>query len=271
MNLIFENNPLPIFIYDKETLFFLNVNSSAILLYGYTMDEFLSMTIMDLKPPEETPLLAKFLSTLKSESGSATDIKHKKKDGSIIIAEIFFHELAFNGRAARFVVVNDITERRKTEEENKENQRKLSTLISNVPGIVYRCKNDCNWTMEFVSEGCFEITGYKPEELINNNKISYNEIIFPDDRGYVFEEVRKALNKKEPYQLSYRIKDSSNEIKWVWERGRGIFSENNICLALEGFINDITPVKNYQAELIEAKEEAEEMNRLKSVFLANMS
>ena len=72
----------------------------------------------------------------------------------------------YNDRAARFVVVNDITESRRTEKENKENQRKLSTLISNLQGFVYRCMNDENWTMEFISEGCFELACYKPDDLI---------------------------------------------------------------------------------------------------------
>ncbi|MGE5796794.1 MAG: ATP-binding protein [Ignavibacteria bacterium] len=270
-NPIFENNPLPIFIYDRETLYFLDVNSSACVLYGYTRDEFLNMQITGLKPPEEVPLLTKFLSSINSESGKYSDIRHKKKDGSIVITEIFFHELIYNDKAARSVVVNDITESRRTELENKENQRKLSTLISNLQGFVYRCMNDEHWTMEFISEGCFELAGYRPDDLINNKKISYNEIIYHEDRAFVFEEVQKAVNRREPYQITYRIKTASDEIKWVGEKGRAVFSENNKILALEGFITDITKVKNYQAELIEAKEKAEEMNHLKSVFLANMS
>ncbi|MCX7918178.1 MAG: HD domain-containing protein [bacterium] len=122
----------------------------------------------------------------------------------------------------------------------QENQRMLSTLISNLPGMVYRCRNDRNWTMEFVSDGCYPLTGYQPNELINNNRISYAELIHPDDREEVWNKVQSSIQNTTSFQISYRIITATQQEKWVWEQGRGVYSDRGELLALEGFITDIT-------------------------------
>lgn len=121
-----------------------------------------------------------------------------------------------------------------------ESRRKLSTLIANLPGIAYRCLNDKDWTMEFISSGCREITGYDSEALIRNMKISFNEIIYEEDREMVWDYIQDAVENSEPYEIRYRIRTKEGNIKWVWEKGRGIFNAKGDLSALEGFISDIT-------------------------------
>jgi PAS domain S-box-containing protein len=146
-------------------------------------------------------------------------------------------------------VTRDITERKQAEEALRESQRTLSTLMSNLPGMAYRCRNDRDWTVEFVSEGCFRLTGYHPSDLIMNQKFSYASIIHPDDQEPVWNDVQAALQEKKPFQLLYRIRTASGEEKWVWEQGRGIFSSGGDLLALEGFITDITERRRAEEEL----------------------
>ena len=119
----------------------------------------------------------------------------------------------------------------------------LSTLIGNFPGMAYRCCPDGKWTMEFVSEGCFSLTGYYPQDFINNQRISLLELIYPSDRERVWYEVETALRQNRPYQLDYRIITATGCQKWVWEQGRGVFSPTGDLQALEGFIIDITQHK----------------------------
>ena len=116
---------------------------------------------------------------------------------------------------------------------------KLSALIENLPGMGYACLNDDNWTMQYVSKGCKELTGYMPEDLICNNRISYNEIIHPDDRELVWNLVQEAVSKKEKYHLLYRILTLTGQEKWVWEQGLGVFSNKGVLLSLQGFISDV--------------------------------
>ncbi len=123
-----------------------------------------------------------------------------------------------------------------------ESRRKLATLIENLPGMVYRCLNDSNWTMEFISSGALDLTGYSPDEIIDNRIISYNGIIHEDDREMVWDYIQNGVRKSQPYELRYRIRTKEKNIKWVWEKGRGIFSSRGELIALEGFINDITDI-----------------------------
>ena len=125
----------------------------------------------------------------------------------------------------------------------QESQRQLFTLMANLPGMVYRRRNDENWTIEFASEGCVELTGYHPQDLVNNNSISYKGLIHPDDRERVYDEVRKAVEAGQPFQLQYRITPARGEIKRVWEQGRGIASGDGKVEILEGFISDVTQQK----------------------------
>lgn len=148
----------------------------------------------------------------------------------------------------------DITERKRAEEALRESERVLSTLMSNLPGMAYRCLNDEDWTMKFVSEGCYALTGYQREDLIDNKRISYAKLISPQDQGYVWEGVQEALKEKRPFKLLYRILTSSGEERWVWEQGQGVFSPEDELVALEGFITDITDRKHAEEALREREE-----------------
>ena len=131
--------------------------------------------------------------------------------------------------------------------ENK--RRKLSTLISNLPGIVYRCANDPNWTMEYINGDCFNLTGYHQGDIENNRKLSFADLIHPDDQGQVWEKVQKAIKNKSPFKLIYKIICKDGTEKWLWEQGRGVFSKEGNLIALEGFITDITEQKKNEMKL----------------------
>ncbi|MFW3146578.1 MAG: PAS domain S-box protein, partial [Thermoplasmatota archaeon] len=134
----------------------------------------------------------------------------------------------------------EIRERMEAEGKLIESQRKMSLLLDNLPGMAYRCLNDRDWTMEFISEGCLDLTGYSPADFVDNAKVSYNEIIHPDDRGMVWDEVQTSIDKRKPFRITYRITSREGMEKWVWEQGQGVFSEDGSLLALEGFITDTT-------------------------------
>jgi len=122
----------------------------------------------------------------------------------------------------------------------KESLRSLNTLIGNLQGMVYRCRNDEYWTMEFLSSGTLDLTGYSAKELIDNKNISYSDIIHHDDREMVSAVVRKALISKKHFQLNYRIITKSGVTRWVWEKGEGIHDKGGKIKFLEGFITDIS-------------------------------
>ena len=149
---------------------------------------------------------------------------------------------------------NELNLRRKADASFKESERKLSTLMNNLPGMAYRCKNDPQWTMMFVSEGSYKLTGYDPEDILFNSKITYGDLIHPDDQKKVWDEIQIALKEKRQFKLIYRIKTSNNVEKWMWEKGTGLFASNGELIFLEGFITDITSLKLSEEKLKESKE-----------------
>ena len=166
---------------------------------------------------------------------------------------------------------NEINQRIKVEKELNENELTLSNLIINLPGIVYRCALDGNYTMEFISEPCTRITGYLPDDFIGNKTISFNDLIISEYRQPIWEKWQKIVAEKSFFEEEYPIRTASGKTKWVWERGGCIYDENDEPAYLEGYIEDITEKKKKEDELIKAKEKAEESDRLKSSFLANLS
>ena len=116
---LFDNNPLPTWIYDRETLRFLVVNAAAVRNYGYSSDEFLTMTIKDIRPPEDVPVLLESVSTIQDGNQRMGDWRHRRKDGTIIDVEITSYALNLAGRDAEVVVAVDVTLRKRAEAEKK--------------------------------------------------------------------------------------------------------------------------------------------------------
>ncbi|MEO6197147.1 MAG: diguanylate cyclase, partial [Dehalococcoidia bacterium] len=150
-------------------------------------------------------------------------------------------------------VANDITDRRRALEALTESQRALETLVSNLPGFAYRCRNDQNWTMEYVSDGVTDITGYPPEDLIAGRP-TFNDVIHPDDRETVWQRVQEAVESGEKYLLEYRLTSRDGDLIWVWEHGQAICDDDGEVVALEGFISDVTVRKLAEQELLASEE-----------------
>ncbi|MFZ2632429.1 MAG: PAS domain-containing protein [Desulfosalsimonadaceae bacterium] len=146
-----------------------------------------------------------------------------------------------------------ILKTKRMENDLRESERKLATLIANIQGMVYFCLNDPDWTMKFVSGGALELTGYLPEELVDNAVVSYNDIIHPDDRQYVWDTVQDSFAARSAYTLEYRIVTKKGAVKRVWERGQGIFLPGGELHHLEGFIADITDRKALEDRLHRAR------------------
>jgi PAS domain S-box-containing protein len=152
------------------------------------------------------------------------------------------------------VIVRDITERKLAEDSLLESRRTLQTLMTNLPGMAYRCRNDHDRTMEFASDGSVNLTGYQPAELINKSKITYNQLIHPDESEKVWNTIQDALKEHRPFQITYRIKTADGEQKWVLEQGQGIFTPKGELTAIEGFISDTTESRLAGESLHESEE-----------------
>jgi PAS domain S-box-containing protein len=117
---------------------------------------------------------------------------------------------------------------------------RYQALVANIPGAVYRCANDPEWTMEFMSDQIEVISGYPASDFIHNAVRSYASIISHDDVFHVVECVNKGLEEAKPYLIDYRITHRDGSLRWVSEKGRGVFSKDGDLLWLDGVIFDVT-------------------------------
>ena len=142
----------------------------------------------------------------------------------------------------------------------EESERRFSTLVENLPGMVYRCENDPHWTMRYVSRAAHTLTGYAPADLIGNARAAYADLIHPEDRQRVWEEVQQAIGAGRPFQLEYRIDRRDGNLIWVWEQGCAVPDKDHEgATVLEGLVLDVTERK--QAEAI-ARESADRLEAL---------
>ena len=130
----------------------------------------------------------------------------------------------------------------------QETTRNLKTLMTNLPGMAYRSLNEEGWPMVFVSQGCLELTGFEPDDLMQDGKKIYGDLIHTDDRDRIRKEMLKDVEKKQPFELVYRILTTTGKEKWVWDKGVGIFSPVDGLIAIEGFVADVTEQKSAQAD-----------------------
>jgi PAS domain S-box-containing protein len=132
---------------------------------------------------------------------------------------------------------------RLAEDALRESQLKIKGILSNLPGMVYKCAFNEERRMEFVSEGSEALTGYTPEDLVEKQNPTYTSLIHPDDRLRMTEVIERAVARKVQFRLTYRIFTDSMKFRWVWEQGAGVYNTDGEVIGLEGFITDITRQK----------------------------
>ncbi|EDZ61157.1 sensory transduction histidine kinase [Sulfurimonas gotlandica GD1] len=197
------------------------------------------------------------------------EVTHYSKDGELHYFDFSLKPVVDEEEKVQYLVAEsrDITDSKIAKETLAESNRQLLAFMDNLPGMAYRCKNDDKWSMEFISEGCFNLTGHKPNDVMNNKKISFLEVIHPEDRDKVWEDVQNGLKKEGNFESEYRITTASGETKWVWEHGLGIYDEDNNVIALEGVIIDNEARKHAEQELLISNSMLEQKSKeLETIF-----
>jgi PAS domain S-box-containing protein len=206
---LFANNPQPMWIYDLETLAFLEVNNAAIHHYNYTREEFLSMTLKDIRPKEDIEKLLKDVELTRKLYNPAGEWRHLKKDGKIIHVEIISHQITYNGRKARHVMINDITERKLAEEAfHKSEERSRHALNHMLEGCQII---GFDWKYIYLNHSA-EIHNRRPnEELIGKR---YMDVWPGIEETEVFKLIKQTLEKRVSHHLDNKFVFPNGSTGW---------------------------------------------------------
>jgi PAS domain S-box-containing protein len=219
------------------------INPAWESLLEYQVKNCVGKLLIDFFHPEDKPMLKATLDSLTQgkRAHCALEVRLLSSRGSPnwVMLRAKATSASSGERTSVIGTMLDIQRNKEAEASLLANKRALNSLLNNVPGMVYRGRNDRSWTFEFVSEGCIDITGYSHLELVNNSNLNFNLIIHPEDRAGVWESVNQQISLGEEFKLIYRINTRKGEIKLVQEHGRAIFSSTGELLALEGFITEI--------------------------------
>lgn len=283
---MFVNNPEPMWIYDIQTLAFLEVNSAAIDHYGYSRDEFLAMTLKDIRPKDDIESLIADVNNSPEMYSPASEWRHIKKDGELINVEIISHPIVYNDRKARHVLVNDITKRKKAEDEIKElnanleikiqertselevinnnllkeidirrlaeaalarSENSYRTVVENVAEVIFQ--TDANGLWVFLNKSWETITGFTVNESIGQLFINY---VHPDDRQRNWEFFEPLINRKKDHcrhEIRYLTKDGG--FRWIEVYAQLGLDENGQIIGTYGTLQDITERKKAEEELLQ--------------------
>jgi len=258
--LLFDTNPFPMWVYDIDTFQFLAVNESAIKHYGYSREEFLSMSVVDIRPMLELENFYK--SNQKREgSGHVASVLHQTKGGRIFETEIHYSTIDFHGKRSRLVLAHDISARNEAERQLRVERSSIGALINNTEDLMWSCNAQYELITFNESFAQYIRGAFNLEPLVGMRM----DFLYPEDGNKIWNERFERVYKGE----RFIVVDDYDYLSMEYSFNPIIEDENITGVAIFG--RNITERRRMEAQLITAKEKAEEMNELKSSFLANMS
>lgn len=237
-------------------------NDTALRMFGYSQGrELLGRSFSELAPEFQADREAslemanKMMKEAFKNGFKRFEWMNLRSDGEVFPVEVSMTPIIHEKKDLLYCVLRDIGKEKLAQEQIKIAQKDLrrtsrqyKSLVANVPGIVYRCANDEEWTMFFISDEVSRMTGYDAKDFMGNAARSYRSVIHPEDRPGVEKRIRTSLAERAPYVLEYRVISSSGAVIWVQERGRGVFDGEEVKW-LDGVITDITVLKRAEEQM----------------------
>jgi PAS domain S-box-containing protein len=246
--LLFEGNPHPMWVVDEETFAFLAVNDCTIERYGYSRAEFLRMTVNDIRPAEGVPEVTQQVRSTEAAYGFAGQWRHKKKDGTIIEAEVSWHRITFAGRSAKLVLATDVTERKRAEAAMRESEERYRELFENANDIIYTIDLAGNFTS--LNKSGERVTGYTQAEALRMNLA---QVVVPEQIGMAREMLARKIDNDISTVYELEIITKSGQRTPLELSSRLIYEEGKAA-GVQGIARDISARKT-AAEALKDSEE----------------
>ena len=260
--LLFYSNPLPIVIYDMESLAILDVNQMAAELYGYTRQEFIKLTITDVRPPEDIPLIVESVKNrIYNEKIQNLGIwNHLKKNGDAIKVEVIGHSITYMGRHCWIVVCNDITEQSKTLRSLEQSIERFEYATEATSDIIW------DWDLEtnevYYSNNIKKSFGHTPGVNVDDMRF-FAKHVHPDDRERVVLYADHIKYGDQKYWTEeYRFRKANGDYAYVLDKGIVIRDDKGIAIRMIGAMQDITELKNNELHISRQKDQLAEIAQI---------
>lgn len=242
---LFEDNPQPMWVYDLQTLRFLAVNDAAVALYGYSREEFLDRTILDIRPEGDRPELRRNLAQPSTRIEHSGPWRHRLRNGGTILVDIASHALDFDGRAARLVIVTDVTARLHAQEALRASEERFRQLAENITQVFWLSDPRARRLL-YVSPAYSHIWG-RPPDAVYADPLHWLDAIVPADR----ERVAAAMQAQATggYAVEYRIARPDGTQRWIHDRGFPVRDAQGEVYRIAGVAEDITDRKRAEEAL----------------------
>ena len=233
---LFALSPQPAWVYDRATLLFLEVNEAAVLSYGWSRDEFLAMTIRDVRPPSEQAQLDELLASTEGTERHTGASVHRTKDGRLLRVEISSYPLEFLGRPARMVLVADVTERESAVQALALSEQKYRSVIEQLQDVFFRTDADGLWT--FLNQAWTTLTGNPVETSLGTHYLSY---VHPSDRSVLLDAFRPlAEGTVETTLTEVRYFHRAGGYRWVEASTHLVRGDLGEVAGTMGTLRDVT-------------------------------
>ena len=245
--LLFDRNPLPMWVFDRKTLRFLAVNTAAVCHYGFSREEFFRMTILDIRPPDDAASLLQHLSKRNTGSRPPEMWRHRKKDGTLIDVEVTVDDLNLNGVEAELVLVNDITERRRSEERLRQSQERFAKAFRSSPfGITISSEAEGRYID--ANPAYLNMMGYEREQVLGRTVQEFGIWANPQDRRLMLQQLDAAQPVK-PIEVPFRHR--SGQIRIVQVAAERIQLDDQPCVL--AIIHDVTDERKLEQQFRQAQ------------------
>ncbi|MDQ2043972.1 PAS domain S-box protein [Pseudoalteromonas sp. 20-92] len=254
----------------------LSFNNSATKIFGWCESEVRDHNVKMLMDDSIAANHDNYLSEAENIDlgkviGVNREIFAKHKKGYSFPIRLGIGEVNQPGQNPLYVgFITDLTEQRELQRSLVEKEQQYRSLMNNMPGVVFRCKFDENWTMLFISPSVLELSGYQSKEFIEHC-IEFNDLVLKTDQPAILDAINNAIAQKRQYSIEYRIRHRNGKMLWLLDKGTFDFDKHGNPQWIDGVLVDITERKEYEKTLETAKLQAEEAANAKQSFMANMS
>lgn len=246
---LLNRNPLPLFVFDRETFRYLTVNDAAVEHYGYTRAEFQRMTVFDLRPSEDRSRLLQEIERGASGLSRMGRWRHQRKNGEVIDVDVFAHDLDFENRAARIVLAVDVSEQVRAHNRLAASETRFRALSESAPVGIFESNIEGRCT--YINAALSEIVGRPPEDAL---RFGWAKILHPEDREPVRLGWRRAALTGHRWRGEVRLVKPDGSVRWVHAMAAPNKDAHGRVIGFVGTIDDITEKRLADLALVESEE-----------------